>query len=304
LAAAFAGAALGMLFVAPGSLLGFTVASSASPSPLAGQGRQAQVLPRTLLRSLPDVAAAAAPPSSRRLRLPRRSNVPKVRLEKGLEDDLPWPRETAEIMVDSMSFSLYLFKKAQERLEPEGIYINYDKFLLWPAWVWHAVKKLVPIYGFDRPPAPWKPVILVHDIPDMGPGAHSYSGLRVRRWQNLKKQGPREIDGVTLAWAGTYNDISARGWGRCDQEILTMLEALTRDFPRRQVLVSGQPMVRDEARRYCEVRSPAWLEKEIRRSGSEGEKIIEEILSSKLDLTEELKKKNVKHQVRDAWLCS
>lgn len=189
--------------------------------------------------------------------------------EKNLDAPLPWKRSQCEIMVDSMSVIKYFWKEI--RKEREDLVLEHDLFAYWPAKLVYAVQSLTGLYGTDRPPSPWRPIVAVFDQPDPKKVA---SGLKVRKWYNLRKQGPRFANGMTLAWAQTYVDQSAEERYRCDREILYMLEILTRDFDRRQVLITNDRTLQANARRFCTVRGPQWLRKEIwtvgGRPGKEG----------------------------------
>jgi len=195
-----------------------------------------------------------------------------------LSAEVPWPRHQTELMVDAMSVIRHY--RTQEKVNEYGQVIEDDPHSFWPARVYCALRPLVQHYGLDVPPSPWKPVVCVYDIPNP---SKTRSGLKVRKWGNLHKQGPRSVGRgecgpggaeLTLAWAQTYVDQSAAERYRCDKEILWMLEVLTRDMPRRQVLVTGDRWLQREAKRFCLVRDVNWLEQEILGHGEEGEKAI------------------------------
>lgn len=178
--------------------------------------------------------------------------------EKNLSAPLPWLRSQSEVMVDAMSVMKYFYKR--NRVSKEDMLQTHDFHSYWPLRVFMAVQKLTRVYGKDRPPSPWRPVIAVYDIPD--PRDQS-SGLKIRRWRSLFRQGPRPAAGMTLAWAQTYVDQSAAERYRCDKEILWMLELLTRDYPRKQVLVTEDKWLAKQAKRFCTVRGAQWLKAEI-----------------------------------------
>lgn len=180
--------------------------------------------------------------------------------EKNPMAPLPWHRSQSEVMVDAMSVIRYFWKKAE--LEMDHLVLKHDIHSYWPAKLYSATQKLTQVYGKDVPPSPWKPVVAVYDIPNP---KQQYSGLLVRKWQNLHRQGPIPCRGMTLAWAQTYVDQSAAERYRCDKDILWMLEVITREFPRRQVLVTSDRGLGNRARNYCTVRHPKWFEQEVLR---------------------------------------
>jgi len=205
-----------------------------------------------------------------RSRRKRRDDPEKRERRQRLSAPLPWPRSTAEVMIDSMSVIDHAFFVQQ--LKRQDILFQNDRFHVWPGRVFMAAKALNRLYGKECPPSPWRPVIAVYDQPDP---RETPSGLKVRTWSNLYKQGPREAGRVTLGWAQTYVDQSAEERWDCDREILYMLELLTRDFPRRQVLVTDNPWLEQQASRFATVRSPKWLMKELKEAGQEGKAAIE-----------------------------
>lgn len=172
---------------------------------------------------------------------------------------LPWDTNSSEIMVDAMSVIKFYWRRAERN--DEGVTKRHDIHSYWPVRIFQACLLLTKTYGKERPPSPWKPIVAVFDIPD--PQDNGKNGLQVRRWSNLYRQGPRACRGVTLATAQTYVDQSAQMRCRCDKEILYMLEVLTRDCDRRQVLVTDDRMLARDARRFCAVRSPEWFENEL-----------------------------------------
>merc|ERR1711972_600599 len=103
-----------------------------------------------------------------------------------------------------MSVIRHFWKKT--RMEKNHLVLEHDIHSYWPARLYTAVKTLTRKFGKDVPPSPWKPVIAVYDIPDP---KKTRNGLKVRKWQNLYRQGPRSTGRVTLAWAQTYVDQSA-----------------------------------------------------------------------------------------------
>lgn len=206
-------------------------------------------------------------------KLARRIALKRTKEEEAeLIADLPWPRETAEIMIDAMSIVRWYWQKT--KMVDEDLVKRHDMHTMWPLKTFNLVKNLVSIYGDsreERPPSPWTPIICVFDLPNP---KKTFSGLQVRKWMALKKQGPRFFNGTTMAFAWTYVDKSAAEHYRCDHEIMYMLELLTRDYPRRQVLVTWDTQLQRDARRYCTVRGPEWLEREIQLTGPEGEEAI------------------------------
>jgi hypothetical protein len=189
-----------------------------------------------------------------------------------LEDDgeLPWDRETAELMIDATSVAKYVLDKFED--ENSHIKLNGDVYSWWPSRVLAAVRRLVPIYGKDRPPSPWNPIIVVFDRPDP---LRYHNAFKIKQYRNLARQGPDNmVKGMTTAVSGTYVEEVRKGneWnGRADEEMLYMLELLVREWPmRRQVLVSADKDLREMARRHCMVRSPEWLLRELQRLGEEG----------------------------------
>lgn len=177
-------------------------------------------------------------------------------------------------MVDSMSVIKYFWWVI--RSEREDLVLEHDLFAYWPAKLAYALQSLTRHYGSDRPPSPWRPIVAVFDQPNPNKVT---SGLKLRKWYNLHKQGPRFANGMTLAWAQTYVDQSAAERYRCDREILYMLEILTRDFDRRQILVTGDRTLQETARRFCTVRGPKWLRREIlKMGGTQGKEGVEALL--------------------------
>lgn len=189
---------------------------------------------------------------------------------------LPWPKSTTEVMVDAMSVIRYaLLLQQKKRMD---IDFEHDQHSLWPTRVFMAAQALTKTYGKDRPPSPWKPIIVVYDQPDP---KETTSGLKIRSWKNLYKSGPRWAGGVTLGWAQTYVDQSAAERHRSDREMLYMLELITRDFPdRRQVLVTYDQNLEGLASKYAEVRSPQWFFKEVESTGAWGKSAIQALMGS------------------------
>merc|ERR1711879_587043 len=144
--------------------------------------------------------------------------------------------------------------------------MGHDVHSFFPIKIMRALQSLVPHYGRNRPPSMWRPLIMVFDQPN--PKA-SKGNLRIQAWHLLKKSGPYSTNGMTLAVAGTYYDQSASVRYRCDNEILYMLEALTRDYPRRQVLVTNDRRLQNEARRFCTVRNGKWFEEQVLKLGGD-----------------------------------
>jgi len=198
---------------------------------------------------------------------------------------LPWKSEECEVMVDAMSIIKWYWKRIEE--EHEDLLVQNDLHVGWPVRVLQAAHVLAKHYGRDRPPSPWCPVIVVYDQPHP---SSSFSGKKIKTWKNLGRQGPRSVGltfpqasdeiKVTCAYGGTYVDQSASGKTRCDREILYMLEIITRDFPRRQVLVTEDRALADDATRYCTVRGAKWFESEILKLGGKkhGPNIIEALM--------------------------
>lgn len=202
---------------------------------------------------------------------------------------LPWRREQCEVMVDAMSVIQWYWEKIRQ--DHEDLVVENDMHVGWPQRVFQAAHVLAGHYGRDRPPSPWCPVMVVYDSPDL---TNSFSGLKAKTWKNLKRQGPRNYGlkpfdpvKVTMTWSESYVDQSASGFTRCDREILYMLEVLTRDFPRRQVLVTEDPALAEDATRYCTVRGVKWFEKEILNLGGErGPHIIEALMGGSYGIEE------------------
>lgn len=191
---------------------------------------------------------------------------------------LPWPPETAEIMVDAHSIIQWYWN---ETLEIEqDLNLVHDKFMFWPGRVVNAAKLLVRRYGLDRPPSPWSPVIVVFDLPDPG---MTWNGKQVKLYRNLARQGPTIHDGLTFAWSNTYVDTSASEMYRCDREVLYMLEMLSRPYPRRQVLVTADPKLAEQAELFSLVRGPEWFDQELQSLGQEGQAAREALLGLKED---------------------
>mmetsp|Transcript_82671 Transcript_82671/g.145890 ORF Transcript_82671/g.145890 Transcript_82671/m.145890 type:complete len:350 (+) Transcript_82671:51-1100(+) len=197
---------------------------------------------------------------------------------------LPWPRETAELMIDVTSIVKYYLAK-QQQLEEDLVLMN-DPLRFWPYRVFRACVNLREVYGLNTPPSPWAPIILVHD------GASprfTRSGLQVRRYSKLTGNSPYRIDNsmfagrrgcdISLAFSQTYVPTSTRHTPyRADQEILYMLEVLMQTSFRRQVLVTADPIMARQAENGVEVRGPTWFEKELLRCPG-GEHSIKELLS-------------------------
>ncbi|CAE8711954.1 unnamed protein product [Polarella glacialis] len=213
-------------------------------------------------------------------------------------DPLEWPRETCEVMVDAMSVTRWYWKKAKKA--DQELVLTHDLFAYWPIRVFNMIKLLSKEYGKEKPPSPWAPVVAVFDLPN---AEQTWSGLQVKKWKNLSRQGPRYVNGVTLAWSQTFVDMSASGKMRCDREILYMLESLTRDFPRRQVLVTGCKYLAADAKRFCTVRSPQWLEQEIlARHGQEGAAAVKAMEGGPEGVEEALK--GLPQKVKAAWTAT
>lgn len=183
----------------------------------------------------------------------------EARAEEDMNAPLMWPRAETEIMVDVMSVLNYIW--ARERLTFDQ---TPSPFGLWSLRMVFALETLAGRFGTDRPPSPWEPLVLVYDLPN--PKMDAWT-LQIRHWRSLAKQGPRRVENCTVAFAGTYTQRLLHTT-RCDREILHMLELLTREFPRKQVLVTWDKKLAKEVRPFATVRSPAWLEKEIRAIGT------------------------------------
>lgn len=199
--------------------------------------------------------------------------------ERNVWAPLPWPRSQSEVMIDAMSVIRYCWWKI--RRQDEDLVVEHDLHQYWPTRMFYAATTIVSEFGKDRPPSPWRPVTAVFDQPNPRKTAN---GLKIRSWKNLYKQGPRDAAGVTLGWAQTFVDQSAAERYRCDREILWMLEVLTRDYDRRQVLVTGDTRLQSAARRYCTVRHPEWLFKEMKRVGKRGESAVQALLGGPQNL--------------------
>lgn len=182
-----------------------------------------------------------------------------------LADALPWPPETAEIMVDAHSVISWYWNKTLE-IE-EDLNLVHDKFMFWPARIARAAQLLARRFGVDRPPSCWSPIIVVYDLPDPG---ETWNGNQVKKYRYLSRQGPRIHEGITLAWSNSYVDTSASENYRCDREILYMLEMLSRPYPRRQVLVTADAKLAEQAEMFCLIRGPEWLDQELQTLGEEG----------------------------------
>lgn len=201
----------------------------------------------------------------------------KAKAELNMMAPLVWPREECEIIVDATNLTFWYFQKAAkaEGHDP-SISLKHDPFCFWPIRIYNALKVLVPHYGKSRPPSPWKPVMGVWDLPNPG---STWSGLQVKRWKNLSRQGPRPVSGLTLAFSQTYVDRSAEENYRADKEIMYLLEILTRDFSRRQILVTADRTLAKQARNYATVRGPSWFEQEVLSlGGEEGKNAIKALM--------------------------
>eukprot|EP00933_Yihiella_yeosuensis_P020732 TRINITY_DN16563_c2_g1_i1.p1 TRINITY_DN16563_c2_g1~~TRINITY_DN16563_c2_g1_i1.p1 ORF type:complete len:315 (+),score=50.09 TRINITY_DN16563_c2_g1_i1:41-946(+) len=187
-------------------------------------------------------------------------NHRKALEERNRDAPLPWPHETAEIMLDGTSIIKWVMKQKQ-REDPEN-YMSSDAWSIWPARLIPAMKALtLHGWGQQRPRSPWQPVITVYDLPDP---KTTWSGGQVAKWRHLARHGPKFVQDVgTLAFSQTYVDRSAEMNFRADKEILYMLELITREDPRRQVLVTANTNLVKEARQFATVRSPKWLRSEL-----------------------------------------
>eukprot|EP00929_Paragymnodinium_shiwhaense_P014485 TRINITY_DN122398_c0_g1_i1.p1 TRINITY_DN122398_c0_g1~~TRINITY_DN122398_c0_g1_i1.p1 ORF type:complete len:344 (+),score=53.41 TRINITY_DN122398_c0_g1_i1:168-1199(+) len=224
-----------------------------------------------------------------------RRKVPRVRPEDPRDETdlmapLPWPTETTEIMIDGMSVIQYFWNKVEK--DEEALVESFDKNDIhgwWPLRVFMAAQELAEAgYGVERPPSPWQPLTAVFDIPDKN---KITSGLKIKRWHTLTRQGPSRAGNCTLSWAQVYVDQSAAERVRCDREILYMLEVITRQYPqRRQVLVTSDRRLGQEAKRFCTVRSPKWFEKEVLKTGEGGKKAIEALLGGSDGVQNSLKR--------------
>lgn len=180
---------------------------------------------------------------------------------RAMVDPLPWPRIQAEVMVDAMSIIRHFQRATRDKTQLKVH--DDDPFMSWPYRVYAGIKALRGDYGKDRPPSPWRPLIAVFDLPHW---RRCESGLQMRTWHCLSKQGPRTSSGVTLAWANTYVSQGASRRTRCDKEILSMLEVLLREYPRRQVLVTSDNVLARHALKYCQVRGVPWFVQELQRT--------------------------------------
>jgi len=210
-------------------------------------------------------------------------------LPAGMDDPLPWPEETAEIMVDA--FSVVAWSMEELGNIEEDLELRHDRFSYWPARVAIAAEALLDRYGLSRPPSPWSPLIVVYDLPNPG---QTWNGNQIKRWRHLARSGPENSNNVTLAWSQSYVDTSASEDYRCDKEIMYMLEMLTRPYPRRQVLVTDDPFLARQAERLCKVRSSKWFHEELLKSGEKGINASKALLSIEYDFEpylHELKKK-------------
>jgi len=189
-----------------------------------------------------------------------------VRKSTDLTAPVPWPRHETEIMVDVSSVNRYYMNQVAAEREAEGMKFMHDPLQTWPVRLIYACRRLARVYGRDVAPSPWKPIILVHDSLDPRSASkhHATKGQQYERWVDLKRAGPRDYRGMTLATANMYVDQSVQMRGRADREILYMLEMVTRDWPRKQILITDDPVLQEDARDYAAVRGPEWLEDEIR----------------------------------------
>ncbi|CAE7571386.1 MEGF8 [Symbiodinium natans] len=151
----------------------------------------------------------------------------------GIDDPLPWPEETAEIMIDAHSVIPWYWSETA-KIE-EDLNLRHDMFTFWPARIAKAGQALLSRFGISRPPSAWSPIIVVFDLPD---AAKTINGHQVKRYRRIARQGPVRFNNVTLAFSQSYVDTSARELYRCDREIMYMLEMLMRPYPRRQILVT------------------------------------------------------------------
>lgn len=216
---------------------------------------------------------------------------------------LPWLRSQSEIMVDAMSVIRHFQKKTADATQMKQ-YLD-DPFMSWPGRVYTAMQALAGEYGTDRPPSAWAPLILVFDIPNW---KYCKYGLQVRTWHSLSKQGPRTTprmtaepsSQITLAWANTLIDQGAAQRTRCDKEILAMLEILVREYPRRQVLVTGDKVLARHANKFCTVRGVRWFVKELQRT-EEGRKAYDFLMNEGEGI--ELNFRGLAIPVRKAFAC-
>jgi len=200
-----------------------------------------------------------------------------------LNAELPWPRTTAELMIDATSITKYYLAKQQE--QEEDLVLLNDPYRFWPFRLFQACKLLRQHYGWNVPPSPWEGIVLVHDIPG---ALTTLSGNQVKRWGKLAKQGPFLIDkfpggigsNVTLAFSQTFVSTIERELPlRADSEIMYMLDLLKTNIPnRRQILVTNDPKLVRRAEDFVEVRGPTWLEQEILRCNG-GELAVKALLS-------------------------
>ncbi|CAK0889645.1 unnamed protein product [Prorocentrum cordatum] len=197
-----------------------------------------------------------------------------AKAKRGLTAKLPWPRSTCEVMIDAMTTIQHFWRKAGH--EKGHLRHQSDIFTLWPAKVVQAAAALRPRYADRdrRPPSPWEPIMVVYDYPN--PRRNWMVSPRIDLWKHMSQQGPRVLQkGLSIAFADTYTEnLDELTKGRCDQEIMYMIELLTREFPRRQVLVTGDPKLQRLARSHCLVRSPKWLEQELLRTGEPGKRAL------------------------------
>mmetsp|Transcript_68788 Transcript_68788/g.163858 ORF Transcript_68788/g.163858 Transcript_68788/m.163858 type:complete len:302 (+) Transcript_68788:28-933(+) len=206
----------------------------------------------------------------------------------GMDDPLPWPTETAEIMIDAHSVIPWFW--AETAKIEEDLDLRHDKFSFWPARIAKAGQALLSRFGLSRPPSPWSPIITVFDLPDPG---NTWNGQQIKRYRSLARQGPRQFNNVTLAFSQSYVDTSARENYRCDREIMYMLDMLMRPYPRRQILVTDDVKLAREANTVCHVRSAKWLNEELLKSGPAGVNASEALMSIEYDfqpIMEELPK--------------
>eukprot|EP00439_Symbiodinium_sp_Y106_P068468 s1001_g11.t1 len=112
----------------------------------------------------------------------------------GMDDPLPWPVETAEIMIDAHSVIPWYW--AETAKIEEDLDLRHDKFSFWPARIAKAGEALLSRFGLSRPPSPWSPIITVFDLPDPG---NTWNGQQIKRYRSLARQGPRQFNNVTLA---------------------------------------------------------------------------------------------------------
>jgi len=190
-----------------------------------------------------------------------------AKAELKVNAELPWERSETEVMVDAMSCIKHYWRRSKSM--SEGLVVKNDIHSYWPGRLTLAATQLAKVYGINVPPSPWKPVISVFDMVDRC--KTGVSGLKVRKWQSLVQQGcsVSRAD-VTIGVAGAYVDQSAAMIYRADKEILFMLDVLTREYPRRLVLVTADKRLAKQARAYATVRGPEWFKREVERTGSEG----------------------------------